>query len=253
MIKLQFLEEEEYHKAIQRRNRIRYLTILIYFVATITSIAIPHNFSWNEQSATIFILTTLILGSITLFTVLLYPYKYKMYSPGINNLQADEALKESKMINSSYYKEVKLKVLYYIIIPMSVGYTFVIPLLYATEGPNSAFLGVLVVLFFMSILLLFDRVTILLEGNMITLKLGSLKDSFQVEDIERIEIIKVRPLRDFLGFGKRLGPDGSIGYIAGGSKGVKFLLKQSKIFVVSTPNPQELADLIHQMKLTINI
>jgi hypothetical protein len=173
-----------------------------------------------------------------------------MYSPGTSNLQDDKTLKESELINSSYYEEVKLKVLYYIIIPLSIGYTFVIPYLYVTEGANSAFLGVLVVLFFMSILLLFDRVTISLEGNKITLKLGPLKDIFHVEDIERIEIIKVRPLRDFLGFGKRLGPDGSIGYIAGGSKGVKFLLIQSKIFVVSTPDPKELVDVIHQMKLT---
>ena len=51
-----------------------------------------------------------------------------------------------------------------------------------------------------------------------------------------------------MGVGKRLGPDGSIGYIAYLKTGVKMELKNEKVYVATLRNPQELVDFIRYFR-----
>ena len=103
-------------------------------------------------------------------------------------------------------------------------------------------------LFFLLVIILFDPLVITADSERVLLKLGPIKNAILIGEIATIRSVIVRPLRDYMGVGKRLGPDGSIGYIANIKTGVRIELNDGKTYVVSAKNPQEFVDYIRYFK-----
>jgi hypothetical protein len=56
-----------------------------------------------------------------------------------------------------------------------------------------------------------------------------------------------------MGIGKRVGPDGAIGYIVNKKTGVRIETTDNRIIVVTLDHPQELTDYVRHLKSQASI
>jgi len=91
---------------------------------------------------------------------------------------------------------------------------------------------------FVSVLIFIMRINVTVTYE--TLRVGIFKGRLvQTEDIDSVTAEEFSAMKDFLGWGFRIGPKG-FGYIAAGTnKGLRIHLKTGKSFLISTKRPFE--------------
>ena len=135
-----------------------------------------------------------------------------------------------------------------LVIPFIIVFTgFTGWYLYTSDYSQGLIYG-LTSLFFILVIVVFDPMVVAADSEKIILKLGPIKNTILIKDIATIRSVEVRPLRDYMGVGKRLGSDGSIGYIAYLKTGVKMELKDKKVYVATLKNPQDLVDFVRYFR-----
>lgn len=60
------------------------------------------------------------------------------------------------------------------------------------------------------------------------------------DEIDKLEVVKYRPIRDFGGWGIRLGIGVNLAYTVSGNYGLKIFMKSGKVYFLGTINPEEL-------------
>ncbi len=76
------------------------------------------------------------------------------------------------------------------------------------------------------------------KDGSIKLQHGFYRDEIKVEAIARLELVEIHPFRDYGGHGRRVGYDGSIGYISW-NRGVRVDTSDRKSYVISLSRPEE--------------
>ena len=240
-------EFEIYQKTIARRTKIRWTSLLTYLILILGSTAILLIFLGDIEQYE-FLYTGVVLGgSVILIILVIFPYFNKITPPKRPDGLAGISTKSFDP-DSTFIMIDKLKLASYLAFPIS---TFIIGTaiysLIQEEYVESIILiavGTLVIL----ILFMLDTISLLANKDQILVRLGPFKDIILMKDVDTIRPVSVRPFRDFMGIGKRIGSDGAIGYIAYKKTGVRIETKDNKIFVITLDNPQEFTEFVRYFK-----
>ena len=136
-------------------------------------------------------------------------------------------------------------IILYILVPLmlimiAAGALFIDPYVTAINFVTVAFFAV--------ILATFWKLSIEADGKEVHFHYGPFGKRLEIDEIATIRPVAVHPLKDYMGWGIRMGPDGSIGYISSGRTGVRIETRRGKIYVVTCNRPQELVDLVRSAR-----
>ncbi len=67
--------------------------------------------------------------------------------------------------------------------------------------------------------------------------MGLFKSKTKIDDIKSIRSCTIIPFRDFMGWGFKIKPDGTRGFIADGKVEIEFIKKNNRRTVVTVQNP----------------
>lgn len=240
-------EFEIYKKTIARRTKIRWMSVIIYLIvilaSTVILIAFVGDLEQYEYAYTIIVLG----GSVVLIVLIIFPYFNKITPPkrpdGLSGVSTKSFDPDSVFVMID-----KLKLVWYLTIPISTFMGAMTIYSIIRESYIEAIIliasGTLIIL----VLFILDTISLLADKDQILVRLGPFKDIIPMKDVETIRPVSVRPFRDFMGIGKRLGPDGAIGYISYKKTGVRIETKDDKIFVITLDNPQEFTEFVRYFK-----
>ncbi len=240
-------EFEIYQKTIARRTKIRWMSVFIYLIIILGSTAILVMFVEDLERYE-YVYTLIVLGgSLTLIVLIIFPYFNKITPPkrpdglpGISTKAFDP--------DSIFIMNDNLNLASYLTFPISTFILGITIYSFVHEDYIEVIILVAVGTFVILILIMLDTISLIADGDQILVRLGPFKDIIKMKDVETIRPVSVRPFRDFMGIGKRLGPDGAIGYIAYKKTGVRIETTDNKIIVVTIDNPQEFTDFVRYFK-----
>lgn len=240
-------EFEIYKNTIARRTKIRWMSVFIYLALVLGFTAILFIFVDEIERYEFEYTLVVLVGSLVLIILVIFPYFNKITPPKRPDGIPGVATKAFDL-DCTFILNDKLNLATYLVVPIS---TFMIGMTVYSFIQKSyieviifVFTGTVVIL----ILYLLDTISVLADKDQIIVGLGPLKDVIEMKDVDTIRPISVRPFRDFMGIGKRLGPDGAIGYIAYKKTGVRIETTDNKIIVVTMDNPQEFTDFVRYFK-----
>ena len=228
----------DYIKIIASRKRTRIIAIIIYSVLSTIAVILPIFI----QGTIIIIVTIGVIfgGLLILFYILLSPIKNPIDLP----FSPDDELVELKKVPTEYYNEQLMTVVLKIVISMIIIYSVASVWIFLVEGMSEAIYFFAALAFFVTMGLVFSKITIHISSGILTLRLGPFKEILKINEVISIRSTAVKPMGSYFGYGIRVGTDGSIGYIAGGKIGVRMLMKNGKIYVITHNNPQELINAV---------
>jgi hypothetical protein len=125
----------------------------------------------------------------------------------------------------------------------------VISLLSLARGNYQAtMINGILVLFFFLITVWFEKMELVGSTEELLIKFGPFRDRIELPKIISSRSTTIKPWGTYLGYTKRVGSDGSIGYITGTTTGVRLEIEGKRNFVLSTRQPQILVNYIRSMK-----
>ncbi|MCE7735649.1 MAG: hypothetical protein GPJ54_12270 [Candidatus Heimdallarchaeota archaeon] len=245
---------EEYYQVLRKRNKVRWITVFVYFSLIILFIFIPFIFEIDESVYTSLIVVMVFGGGAILFYVLIYPYFNEVEVPqNLDGAQIEEVHGVTEVTEDSTFNEdVRLRIIYFIVSPFIIIFTVLSIYFLLRENYDQGLEYMIITLFFALVLIIFNKITITADRNAILIKLGPFKDKIDMKNVKSIEPVIVRPIRDYMGVGKRVGPDGSIGYIAYLNTGVRITRHEEKDIVVTLKQTQVLTQLVRYFKTLQN-
>ncbi len=232
----------------QRTTRMRWFATIVYFALVIGLTFVPFLFPDMDEEAfgTIYMIV-IIGGAIALIVILSRPL---MRPPGedvkvMDGLASEAGVTRKLRPGETYYLRMRFKMILYIMVPMILfmGYLMIaIP-----ESTTVAIIG-LVNVFMVVITIIFINFEVKADLDMLSFKFGYFGTVLPLDSITHISVTKVNALKDFMGWGVRIGPDGTKGYILQGDVGFRVETEEGKKYVVTIPEPEELVEYVKAAK-----
>lgn len=230
----------------EKRLGLRWLSVIIFLASLILIILVPLFTDLSETTYGIIISVYSLGGAAIIIYIMLRPYlKRRKHT---KNMSTGERYEVEPVISNQkiYHEKITMKVFIfaYIVAAVVIGVTA-----YFVPNTESASYGLVIVLLILIIVGYFFRaLDVRCDNKNLSFYFGPFGKDVPLHQIENIEVTDVRPLKDFMGWGHRIGPDGSIGYIAAGGKGVKIDLKDGKAYVITIKHPEKLRNHVEKMK-----
>jgi len=226
----------------RRWNIIRWTSVGVYMLVTFLMVGAMLIFPGYEGALGIAMTVFVFSGLVVLLIVLSLP-QVMVRRPipvpdGSLDIRPGPAIKE-------FRDQVRMDLVLYLIIPL-----IAILLLTGAIGfdPAVSAINFVAAAFFAVILSIFWRLSIEADIKEVHFHYGPFGKRLEVHEIATIRPVAVHPLKDYMGWGIRMGPDGSIGYISSGRTGVRIETKGGKAYVVSCNRPQDLVDLVRSAR-----
>ena len=142
-----------------------------------------------------------------------------------------------------YHEKIPLKILLYIMLPIIVIISSILVLFWDLfSGIISLFtIAILLIVTFM-----FGALKIECDTEILWVHWGPLGKKIPLKDIVTISSTSIHAFRDYLGWGLRVGRDGTIGYISTGDVGVRVSLTNGKEYVMTSSDPQKLVEYVRK-------
>lgn len=232
---------ETFRKISKRRNTIRWSVVLFFFVfiTAITIIALANQI----ESETFYIIYTVIIlgGAVLVFGIVIFPFFRTVEAPTMDDGKLVPASEPQEEV---FLEEIRNTIIYWFTIPFALLF-FATSFTFLFEGDYvSVLIFVIVVFFFVSIAVLFDRLVIMADKEQVVVAMGPLRAVLSYDQIRTIRPIAIKPWKEYMGFGKRLGPDGSIGYIIPIKTGVRMEIANKSPLVVTMRKTQEFTNFV---------
>ena len=233
----------------QRWWKIRWITVAAYTCSVGLLVLSMFIFPEEEESLGLAMGVVTIFGLVPLFYILNLPYmkwKKEKIIPDTKVIEDVSRIREpgNKHIIDHVPIHFILGLFIFIILIISIG-----PYFYPIINGESVSLEMTIYTFvtvgFIGLIgALFWRLEIEVNEEFMRFHWGPFGKKVPLEDIETIRPVIIRPLRDYMGYGIRSGPDGAVGYISHSKVGVRLQIKGGRTYVVSTHNPDEICDLV---------
>jgi hypothetical protein len=98
------------------------------------------------------------------------------------------------------------------------------------------------------IVIIFINFEVRADRETLSFRFGHFGKELPLDSITSIGVTKVNAMKDFMGYGVRIGPDGTIGYILEGDKGFRVETDEGKRYVVTIPDPMGLVEYVRAAK-----
>jgi len=230
---------------VNRRNKIRWVAIFGYFLLILAYLVYTYVNDFNEELI-IGYLVLIFGGFFFILIVLIYPYFFPINRPVIEDREVIDLTEQ--YTDESYFEEVKLRFLYYMTLPFIVIYIVLAVVMIFQGSTSEALIFAVVSAFFLTIFVLFEHMTIIGYKDELVIKFGPFEERIMINQIISARPTAIKPLRTYLGYGKRIGTDGTIGYIAGAKTGVRLELQETKSYVLTSLQPKKLVAFVRSRK-----
>jgi hypothetical protein len=228
--------------ALRRKwNMVRWSAVLVYMLMVFSLILLTVIFPGDEDEVAIAVTAFTVGGIIPLLIILNLPYILYRRKPQKSGAEISKVGRKPR--TDYFHDSVPMKFLLYFGIPFII---FVSAVILITGNLLTIILLSGVLLFIVLLFIIFYRLEIESDGNTIRFHWGPVGKTMNVREIRSIEKTEIRPIRDYMGYGWRIGPDGSIGYISGSRVGVRIVTKEGRTYVVSCTRPGELVSLVRR-------
>ena len=232
----------------QRTVRLRWTATIVYIVVVIVGTFMP--FIWREMDEGVFVTVYLVIvigGALLLIVILSRPL---MRPPGgdvsvKDGLAMEDGVTRKLRPGETYYLRVRFNLILYIMVPTVV--VMAAMMLFIPDQTTVIILGIttagltVLVLIFINFEVKADRETL-------SFKFGHFGKELPLDSIRSITVTKVNAMKDFMGYGVRIGPDGTIGYILQGDVGFRVETAEGKRYVVTIPEPDGLVEYVKAAK-----
>lgn len=234
--------------AAQKEVRLRWATTIVYIILVTMGAFVP--FLWPEMDEGVFVTVYMIIvigGAILLMVILTRPL---IKPPGgdirvKDGLAIEEGVTRKLRPGETYYLRMRFNLILYILLPVVL---FMAALMFFIDdlttniimGGTTAFIAILG--------LIFINFEVRADRHTLSFKFGYFGKELPLESIKSISVTKVRAMKDFMGYGVRIGPDGTIGYILQGDVGFRVETEKGKRYVVTIPEPEGLVEYVKAAK-----
>jgi MFS family permease len=233
---------------VQRTVRMRWYATALYLVAVILATLVPFMLpDMDEGSFAIVYSAVVVVGTVLLIAVLSRPL---LRPPGPDVTVMEGLARESGVARrlrpgERYYVRTRFDLMLYLmgpVIAIMAGLMIFLrdPTTLVIMGVTTAGLTVL--------LLIFLNLEVKADREVLSFKFGHFGKELPLDRISSIGVTRVNALKDFMGYGVRIGPDGSIGYIVRGGEGFRVETDEGKRYVVSIPDPEGLVEYVRAAK-----
>lgn len=229
----------EYETQTRRYNRIRYLALSAYLIVVTVTSLLPLVYELDERVFLAFYLVFVMGGAVLLIAVVAYPWIRPLPAPEVEGLA--ELPSGRADLSRPWHETVHMKV-FWAIFPLVLGFCVLMAILVPSEGSLQSLS--LVVAIILVVYFLLGKLEVDCTPRTLRFKLGPIGPTIPLAEIESIRPTSVQPLKDFMGWGIRVGADGARGYIVAGTTGVRIQLMDGKQYVVTLPEPQSLVDYV---------
>jgi hypothetical protein len=235
-------------ETVQREVRLRWAATFVYIILVTVGALLP--FLWTEMDEGVFVTVYMIIvmGGAILLTVILSRPLLKPHSGDVrvkDGLAIEEGVARKLRPGETYYFRTRFNLILYILVPVVV---FMAVLMFFIDdlttllimGPTTAGIAILA--------LIFINFEVKADRQTLSFKFGFFGKELPLDDISAIRVTNVNALKDFMGYGVRLGPDGTIGYILRGGAGFRVETTKGKSYVVTIPEPEGLVEYVKAAK-----
>jgi glucan phosphoethanolaminetransferase (alkaline phosphatase superfamily) len=190
------MEQKEidiYLKTIDRRNKIRWMSVIIYLTAVLIVTLFLVLFSDSLERYEYLYALTVVGGSALLIVLLISPYFNKITPP---KRPDGQIISQTEMKTTDDYNKVinynmKLWLAYYLAVPIVILEFGLTAWAYQQEDYLSSIIYAGVGTLLILIIYVFDTVSLLADKDKIIIRLGPLKDVINMSDVETIRPVSI--------------------------------------------------------------
>ncbi len=235
-------------EAARRVAWIRWGAVVVY-VALVTVLAVLPLVSGALDTEWFALLYTVLVvgGAIALLLVLSTPYlRAGRGGPKAREgLVAEEGVARRLRPGETFYVRVRFDLLLYIMVPVII--LMAVLMVTIPEVMAQAIIGVVTVVMTV-VTLVFLNLEVRADTEALSFKFTPFGKEIPIDEISSISVTDVHALRDYMGYGVRFGPDGTLGYIMRGGPGFRVETTLGKSYVVTIPEPDALVEYVRAAK-----
>ncbi len=230
----------------RRFNQLRWGATVVYLLLAFMVSLLPLALEVDETLMVYVVSFVTVGGAIILFGVLASPLFWGTKAPVVRDgTVLEDGIVRKLMPGETYRDVIRFDLVLYIVVPMVIAFAAVMvlypePVFLTIMGSTVAFLSILVAVFV--------NLEVLCDRKRLYFHYGPVGKEVPLDDIVSVRAVSIHPLRDYMGYGIRLGPDGSVGYIAAGNVGARISMEDGKEYVVTLRDPQGLVDYVRSAK-----
>ena len=232
----------------QRNVRLRWSATIVYIVLVIAFSLLPFLFPDLDEGAFVTIYMIVVIGGALLLMVILT--RPLMRQPGeavkvMDGLVVEAGVARKLRPGETYYFRMRFNLVLYIMVPIII---FMAVLMVFIPDRTAVMIIGVVTGVNVVISLIFINFEVKADLERLSFKFGYFGKELPLDTITNISVTKVNAMKDFMGYGVRLGPDGTIGYILQGKVGFRVETEKGKRYVVTIPDPEDLVEYIKAAK-----
>lgn len=232
--------------SIDDGSKLRWFAVTIFMIVLIPIILVPLYMDLPERIFGPIIAAYSLGGAALLIYIMIRPYLKRRSRAKSKSIMDDYEPQKIPSTDEVYHERITMKAFIFAFLIAAIVMSTTI---FFVPDVRSVSFGMIIVLIILIIVGYFFRaLDVKCDNKHLSFHFGPFGKDVPIKQIKNIEVTNVRPLKDFMGWGHRIGPDGSIGYIAAGNKGVKIDLKNSKAYVLTVRHPKRLVKHVEEMK-----
>jgi len=227
---------------------IRWGVVIVYVVLVTVLALLPLVSPELEADWFAFLYIALVVGgAIAILLVLSMPYLQagRGGARAREGLVAEEGVARRLRPGETFYLRVRFDLLLYIMVPVIV--LMAVLMVTIPEREAQAIIGVVTVVETV-VTLAFLNLDVRADTGKLSFKFTTFGKEIPIDEISSIVVTEVSALRDYMGYGVRFGPDGSLGYILRGGPGFRVETAKGKTYVVTIPEPEALVEYVRAAK-----
>lgn len=239
---------EEYEKTMKNRSKLRWTLIISYFSLMMLFTFLPWLMEVNINQFVAYYSAFTFIGVFSVISVVLYPFYRGVPAPYVPD---DQLIKPVVPEQSMFSEVVRMHVIFWLTLPFGLVFLVQTVIFVRQEELTLAFTFFVSASFFFLVAFIFNRLEVIADDQLIKVSLGPLKTKIPLTDVLTVRATVVSWFKDYMGFGKRVGPDGSIGYIVPIKTGVRIERKDGKAIVITIRRTQEFVNFVRYHKKNI--
>jgi len=232
----------------KRVARIRWGVVIVYVVlVTVLALFPLVSPELDAEWFAILYIGLVVGGAIVLLLVLSMPYLQAGRGGAATRegLVGEEGVARRLRPGETFYVRVRFDLILYIMVPVII--LMAVMLVTIPEREAQAIIGVVVAAMTI-VTLVFINLDVRADIETLSFKFTAFGKEIPIDDISSIAVTEVHALRDYMGYGVRLGPDGTMGYVLRGGPGFRVETVKGKAYVVTIPQPEVLVEYVRAAK-----
>jgi hypothetical protein len=233
-------------EAFRSYNRFRWAVVIVYVAMVLVVALMPLFVEWDDVTFMWLILGVTFGGMVVLFAVLFKPYIKRPDTTVVQDgLVVDSGVARKLRPGETYRDVVRFNLAIYIIVPVII---LMVVLMAVIPDPTAIAIQGAVIGLLAIIMVIFNNLVIEADPQMLSFNFGPIGRKIPLQEVDSIRAVAVHAMKEFMGWGIRVGPDGTIGYIASGNVGVRIAVSDGKEYVITVHDPQGLVEYVRAAK-----